>query len=139
MTTKTKPLCGTCEAGWVYPDDGGEPTRCPCRGGVTPQQAAEDAIQLAVSAHPQAARQAYWIIEQEASVSRFLSANSCRAAMDAAGIPGPVRAGAFKKAVAEGLLEIEDEVASDAASTHGKALKRYRSRSFSRGLFGDVN
>lgn len=139
MTGRKVKLCNDCRdtSGLLYDETTDPPTvtRCPCRDQRQTAAAARDqAIATVGLAKPQQMRTAYRIIESEAQLSQYVSANTVRTAMETAQIDGPVRAAAFRKAVAEGLLEPDGEVTSTDVGTHAKRVTQYRSRTFARQL-----
>lgn len=130
---KTRALCGLCEGGLLYDETVDPPlvSKCPCRRtDITPEQAKREALNAVTYANPSAFADAYRIIEAEARVSMHLSANTTRAAMDTADIPGPVVGAAFRKAVDEGILEADGMVKSTQLATHAHKISSYRSRLF---------
>lgn len=135
-----RPLCGKCEAGWVYtepvnPADPDNPppatvTRCPCRLKPSPEQERDEAAAAVALAHPNAFNDAVRIIRDAATVNLHLSANTVRDAMDAAQITGPVLGAAFRKCVAEGWIEVDGLDKSTLQNTKAHRIFRYRSRMF---------
>ena len=130
-------LCNDCRDtnGLLYDETVDPPvvTRCPCRDQrQTAARARDEAIRGVALSKPQQMREAYRIIAGEAEVSQWVNANTVRSAMETAQIDGPVRAAAFRKAVAEGIIEPDGEVVSSDVRTHAKRVAQYRSRMFAR-------
>lgn len=138
MTGRKVKRCNTCRDtdGWLLDPETFLPVRrCPCAEIVQSAEKARDEALLAVDwAKPKQRAAAYQIIRDEAAASPTLTADTVRERMNIAQIDNSARTAAFRKAVAEGLLEPDGEVRSTHPATHGKKIVRYRSRSFARQL-----
>lgn len=87
----------------------------------------DEGIARTVLAHPEAFDTALGIIVVAARRLPSLDANTVRAAMDEAQIPGPVRGGAFRKAVIDGVLSPAGYVKSTQPTTHSHPVRTYLS------------
>lgn len=115
-------------AGLLEDADGNVVGKCGCRSNPSPEAARDAALNATAAAHPAALKAACLIIRDAAQTSGVVSANLVRERFDLADIPGPVRAAAFRRAVAQGWIAgtAEQEPSTD-VGTHGKPVARYSS------------
>ncbi len=96
---------------------------------VDPDQAKADGQQLSIMHMPEVRVDSFMEVVGKVPAGEVVSANSIRAALDAAGVPDRARAGLFRRAVAAGLIEpmtVSDglnEVRAVEPSTGGSARR----------------
>lgn len=124
-----KPLCGHCEAGWLYDETGDEAivTPCPCRSTATPEGERDAALAGTAGSNPQAMKAALRIIRDHALSMPVFSSNDTRHAMLVAQIPPAVIGNAFRQAAKDRVIRADSYLPSTDPATHAHPVRSWQS------------
>lgn len=125
-----RPLCPECRdtAGWIEdPETGAIVGRCPCRFGLSPEDARDEALAAAEAANRDAMRAALRIIRETALSQPVFNSNATRPRMKLAQIPGQVIGAAYRQALKDRVIRRIGYVPSTDPGTHAHPVAEYES------------
>lgn len=112
------------DGGWHYPDDGGDPFRCPnLTRQASPETERDAAIAATSEANAGALKAALAIIRDAALAHDRFSSNSVRGAMVISQVPGPVVGSAFRQAARQGWIRGDGYETSTDPGTHAHPVR----------------